>query len=144
MVTPDGDTATSETGVVGGDIVISQSPLSFQSAPSDAMSRLVFTSTEEAMLYEIGMQFNYQEGHPGQPMTKKEISWTYGARTLGTYEKVEGVERLYRHYYSVNSLFNYLERAIGNDTVWDENHPNVVRYIDDILLPVCANHAKRA
>lgn len=138
VVTPDGDTATSETGVVGGDIVISQSPLSFQSAPSDAMSRLVFTSTEEAILYEIGMQFNYQEGHPGQPMTKKEISWTYGARTLGTYEKVEGVERLYRHYYSVNSLFNYLERAIGNDTVWDENHPNVVRYIDDFFVFISA------
>ena len=84
------------------------------------------------------MQFNYREGRPGQTLTKKEVTWSYKPRTLGSYEKVEGADNLYRLYYSVNTLFNLLERAIGNDTIWDENHPNVVRYMDDFLVFIVA------
>ena len=49
-----------------------------------------------------------------------------------------GVDNIYRFYYSVNTMFNLLEQAIGNDTVWDENHPNVTRYIDDFVIIVSA------
>ena len=138
VVTPDSDTVTAETGVVGGDVRVGQTQVSFQSAPTEAVSSLIFSSTEEAVIYEIGMQFRYREGHTGQPMVTKEVHWSFGARTLGGYEKVENTDDLYRVYYSLNTLFNYLERAIGNDTVWDENHPNVVRYMDDMTVFIAA------
>ena len=138
VVKPDSDTVTAETGVVGGDVRVGQTQVSFQSAPTEAVSSLIFSSTEEAVIYEIGMQFRYREGHTGQPMVTKEVHWSFGARTLGGYEKVENTDDLYRVYYSLNTLFNYLERAIGNDTVWDENHPNVVRYMDDMTVFIAA------
>lgn len=137
IVTPDYDTVTSETGIVDGDINIGNS-VGFQSKPSSALSRLLFSSTEEAVLYEIAMEFNYWEGHPGQPLVKKSVSWSYGARPLSSYEQVEGTDNFYRHYYSVNTLFNMLDRAIGSDTIWDENHPNVVRYMDDFVVSIAA------
>ena len=138
VITPDYDTVSAETGVVGGDVSVGQTVVNFQSAPTQALAKLVFTSTEEAVLYEIGMQFNYRERHLGQAEELKEVSWSYGARTLSQYEKVEGVDNIYRLYYSVNALFNVMERAIGNDTVWDENHPHVVRYIDDFTVFIAA------
>ena len=138
VVKPDGDIVTAETSVVGGDISFGTQTVSFQSTPSHLTSSLVFSSTEEAVLYEFVMQFNYREVHSGQPMERKEISWGYGPRTLEGYESVVGADNLYRFYYSVNTLFTILERAIGNDTVWDENHPNVTRYIDDFYIIVSA------
>lgn len=138
VVKPDFDTVTAETGVVGGDVMVGQTVVSFQSAPSEAVSSLIFSSTEEAVIYQIGMQFCYREGHAGQAMVNKEVHWSFGARTLGEYEKVENTDHLYRVYYSINVLFNFLERAIGNDTVYDENHPNVVRYIDDMIVFIAA------
>ena len=138
VVKPDGNIVTAETGVVDGDISIGTPNVNFQSAPSHSTSSLVFTSTEEAVLYEFGMQFNYLEVHPGQPMERKEISWNYGPRTLAEYENVVGADNLYKFYYSVNTLFNLMERAVGNDTVWDENHPNVTRYIGDFYIIISA------
>lgn len=138
VVKPDFDTVTAETGVVAGDVRVGQTQVSFQSAPTEAVSSLIFSSTEEAVIYEIGMRFSYREGHTDQPMVAKEVHWSFGARTLGGYEKVENTDDLYRVYYSLNTLFNYLERAIGNDTVWDVNHPNVVRYIDGMTVFIAA------
>ena len=138
IVKPEGDTATAETGIVGGDIKVMTAKVNFQSDPSHAMSRLVFSSTEEAMLYEVAMHFYYWEGHPGQPMTRKEVSWSYGTKRLSEYEPVEGSDNYYRLYYGVNTLFDFLETAIGNDTVWDANHPNVIRYIDDFIIYISA------
>ncbi len=138
VVKPDSDTVTAETGIVGGDVQVGQTVVGFQSAPTQAVSSLIFSSTEEAVIYEIGMQFRYREGHAGQPMVTKEVHWSFGARTLGGYEKVENTDNLYRVYYSLNTLFNYLERAIGNDTVWDANHPSVVRYMDDMTVFIAA------
>ena len=138
VVKPDFDTVTAETGVVAGDVRVGQTQVSFQSAPTEAVSSLIFSSTEEAVIYEIGMRFSYREGHTDQPMVAKEVHWSFGARTLGGYEKVENTDDLYRVYYSLNTLFNYLERAIGNDTVWEENHPNVVRYMDDMTVFIAA------
>ena len=138
VLKPDYDTVTAETSVVGGDVMLGQTVVSFQSAPSEAVSSMLFTSTEEAVIYELGVRFRYRESHTGQPFVNKEIHWSYGARTLGGYEKVENTDNIYRLYYSVNTLFNYLEKAIGNDTIWDENHPNVVRYIDEVTVFIAA------
>ena len=69
-------------------------------------------------------------------MTQKHVSWSYGAKTLEEYEKVPGTEDVYFREYSVNTLFNYLAIAIGGDTIWDTNHPNVVRYIDDFVVTI--------
>ena len=137
IVKPDYDTVVAETSVVGGDISVG-STVSFQATPTSALSTLLFSSTEEAVLYEFVMRFHYWEQHTGQPMTRKEVSWSYGARPLTAFEKVEGTDNFYRLYYSMNSLFNVLGRAIGNDTVWDQNHPNVIRYIDNFEILVAA------
>ena len=139
IVKPEGDTATAETCVLGGNIQIGSATAHFYAAPSHAMSTLTFSSTEDAVLYEFGMKFKYREAHAGQPIQSKEVSWSYGGKPIGAYEKVEGTENYYLFYYSVNTLFYLLEKAIGNDTVWDDNHPNVVRYIDDFEVSVSAS-----
>ena len=136
VVKPDGDTVTSETGVVAGDVSLGVGKVNFQSDPSDQSSVLLFTSTEEGVLYEIGMQFNYWEIHGSQPAVKKEVSWSYGAKPLGAYENV--YDNCYQFHYGVNTLFRALDQAIGSDTVWDANHPNVIRYIDDFVVFISA------
>lgn len=136
VVTPEQDTVTSETGVVGGDIVIGTSKLNFQSEPSDATLSLLFTSTEEAVAYEIGMKFYYREVHEGQPMVKKYVSWSYGLKPIDAYEYVSG--KYHKQYYSVNTLFKEMEEAIADDTVWDVNHPEVTRYMDDFVVTISA------
>lgn len=139
IVKPEGDTATAETSVLGGNIVIGTSQVTFMSTPSHATGSLMFSSTEEAVLYDFGMRFNYREIHQGQPEEKKQVTWNYGAKPLDAYEKVVGTEDIYEAYYSVNALFNIMEQAIGADTVWDDNHPNVIRYIDDFEIFVSAS-----
>lgn len=138
IVKPDGDTVTSETTPVGGSVRIVTGETSFQSKPSASLNRLMFRSADEALLYDISMQFSYREMHPGQPMVKKKIKWSYGAHPLSSYDPVPATENAYYHYYSVNTLFNYLEQAIGGDTVWDINHPNVTRYIDEFVITLSA------
>lgn len=132
VVKPDHDTVTAETGIVAGSVAIDIAKVNFQSEPSERTGTVFFIPTEEGVLYEIGMQFHYREIHEGQPEALKEVSWSYGAKPLGAYEMV--VDNCYKLHYSVNSLFRAMERAIGNDTVWDVNHPNVVRYIDDFVV----------
>lgn len=136
VVKPEGDTITSETGVVDGNVSIGTAKMKFQSEPSPRTSPLLFTATEEAALYEIGMQFNYREARPGQPEVKKEVTWSYGMKPIGAYEHVVG--NCYQLFYSVNALFTALGNAIGNDTVWDANHPEVIRYIDDFYIVISA------
>ena len=146
VITPDSDTVTSETGIVKGDITINtptpdyvtNTPLmNFKPLDSDEINTLDFSSTEEAVLYEIIIHFNYREGHTGQPLVKKEVSWSYGARHLLVYESIPGSD-FYRLYYPAKDLFVALEQAIGNDTVWDLNHPNVIRYYDGVEVAISA------
>ena len=139
VVKADCDTATAETDVLGGNITIGASIVSFVSSPTPQTGSFMFTATEGAVLYEFGMRFNYREIHPGQPMEKKQVTWGFGPRSLDSYDKVEGVENVYEFFYTKNTLFNLLERAIGADTVWDDNHPNVIRYIDDFEIFVSAS-----
>lgn len=132
VIKPDYDTVTTEIGIVNGDIRISSPLVNFQAYPTHTSSYFIFNSTEEAILYEIGMRFNYWEGHSDQPMEKKEVSWSYSPKTIGMYEKVPNTDNLYRAYYSPNTLFNVLERVIGNDT------SNVTRYIDNFVVTIAA------
>lgn len=136
IVNSNNDTVTAETGVVSGNVHVANVTLSFQSKPSDRVSSLIFKSTEEAFLYEIGMKFKYRESHDNGAVEIKEVSWSYGMKPLGAFEQVIGDN--YRMYYSVNALFSALESAIGNDTVWDVNHPHVVRYADDFVISISA------
>lgn len=135
VVKPDGDTVTAETTPLGGeDLAIVSAGVTFQSSPADALNKLMFRSSEEGVIYDFKMQFNYREQHVGQEMVRKHVSWSYGAKPLSSYEKVSNTDNAYYHYYSPNTLFNVLAQAIGSDTVWSESHPNVVRYIDDFVV----------
>lgn len=138
VIKPEGDTATAETGVVSGNIGVSSRKVNFRSRQSNNSSKLIFYTTEEGVLYEIAMQFNYLEVHPGKPPVQKEVSWSYGTKRLSEYEPVEGSDDAYCLYYDENTLFTVLDVAIGNDTVWDENHPNVIRYISDFTIYISA------
>lgn len=134
IVKPNGDTLKAETTPVGGKVSLLGTLANFQSRPSEATNKLSFRSSPEGQLYDIKMQFNYREQHTGQTMTRKHVSWSYGSRTLEGYDKVPGTEDVYFMEYSVNTLFNYLSTAIGSDTIWDANHPNVVRHIDNFVV----------
>lgn len=138
IIKPDGDTVTATTTTVGGDFAIINTGIGFQSAPTDAMSNLRFRVIEEAPVYEVGMRFNYWEQHTGQPMEHKYVSWSFGVRPLSGYEYVEFSGNVYMLHYSPNRLFNHLNNAIGNDTVWDINHPNVIRYADSFVVSISA------
>lgn len=135
---PNGDVVTAETGILSGNIVVTSPKVSFQSAPTTSVSVLNFFSTEEGMLYEIAMHFNYWEEHPGQPLEKKGVSWSYGTKPLSQYELVGDNFNSRMMSYDKNTLFTVLERVIGNDTVWDENHPNVIRYLGDFVVYIAA------
>ena len=138
IIKPNGDSIISETSPVGGTIRIVSAEVDFQSAPSTNLNKLLFKSADEAVLYDISMQFNYREKHTGQAMVKKQVKWSYGAKPLSSYEKMPNTENTYFHYYSVNALFKHLEEAIGGDTIWDVNHPNVTRYIDNFVITLSA------
>jgi hypothetical protein len=134
IVKPDGDTVTATTTPIGKNIAILSYLAFFQSAPTNSKGRISFIADENAFLYEIKMRFNYREKHPSQPMVSKSVDWTYKAQSLSSFERNPKNEDEYFFYYSENSLFNALANAIGNDTLWNESHPNVTRYMDDFVV----------
>lgn len=137
VVKPDGDTVSAQTNMVGNEeFSILTSEVGFQIAPTDAMNQIAFSADEEASLYEIIMQFNYREQLSGHEMESKYISKSLGTKSITEY--YQGTGGAYIQSYSMNWLFNDLALAIGGDTVWDVNHPNVVRYIDDFVITICA------
>ena len=137
VVKPDGDTVSAQTNMVGNEeFSILTSEVGFQIAPTDAMKQIAFSADEEASLYEIIMQFNYREQLSGHEMESKYISKSLGTKSITEY--YQGTGGAYIQSYSMNWLFNDLALAIGGDTVWDVNHPNVVRYIDDFVITICA------
>lgn len=138
IVKPDGDTVTATAVPVGKDLKILSNSVSFQSKPTYAEGRLSFVADEDAFLYEIRMRFNYREKHANQPMVNKYVSWTYKARSLSFFERNPKIENGYFFYFSKNALFNALTDAIGSDTIWNEAHPNVTRYMDDFEVTLSA------
>lgn len=138
IIKPDGDTVTAITTPLRGGFAIINTGISFQSEPTEALSDLRFRAIEDAPVYEVGMRFNYWEQHLGQPMEHKFVSWSYGVRPLSGYEYADFSGNVYMLHYSPNRLFNQLSNAIGNDTVWDTNHPNVIRYVDNFVVSMSA------
>ena len=139
VVKPNGDSLTAQTGMVGNaEFAIMTGGVGFQMAPTNELRKIMFRADDFASLYEVSMQFNYREQLAGQGMRKRHIKRSFGTRTIDEFHKLEGTENSYYLEYSVNWLFNALAVAIGGDTIYDANHPNVVRYIDDFVISISA------
>ena len=139
VIKPDHDTVTAQTNLVGNeDFYIMSSSANFQIKPSQSLGKITFRADGIAPVYEINMQFNYLEQHTGQEMKHKHVIRSFGVQPLSNYNKIDNTENAYYQEYSVNWLFNSLENAIGNDTIVNFNHPNVVRYIDSFVVTIYA------
>jgi hypothetical protein len=126
------DTISAETGLVGGDdFKIINGSLHFTSEPTDKSSKIKFTTAENAVFYDLKFVFNYHESHNGGPMVDKQVSYTFGAKSIDDLYTEDGSCFFS---YNNNILFHLLESAIGGDTVFDANHPNVERSFD--LKPI--------
>lgn len=137
VVKPDGDTVTAQTNMIGNEeFRILTDEVSFQIKPTLTTKQLSFRPDKAASLYEIIMLFNYREQLAGHAMKHKTISHSFG--TKNRFEYSQGPVNSYVQDYSINWLFAELEKAIGGDTIWDLNHPNVIRYIDDFVIIVHA------
>ena len=128
------DTITAETNIVGGeDFKIATYSLHFTSKPTDNVGKIKFKSAENAVFYDMDFVFTYHESHNGGPMVDKQVSYSFGAKSVDGLNTENG---LYFFTYGNNILFNLLESAIGGDTVYDSNHPNVVRTFDKYPIEI--------
>ena len=138
-VKPDGDTITALTTMVGGeDFAIVSGAANFQLEETNATGSTLFRTDGVAGVYELKMEFNYREQHNGQEMKRKSVRRSFGTKPLSEFCKIENSENTYYETYSLNWLFNALANAIGDDTVVNPNHPNVVRYIGDFVVTLSA------
>ena len=138
FVFKDNDTISAETSIVGGEeFKIATYSLHFTSEPSEKSSKIKFTSADNAVFYDLEFFFNYHESVNGGPMVDKQVSYSCGSKSI---EELNTENGLFFFTYSENILFNLLEDAIGADTVYDVNHPNVVRSFDKypILIKLSA------
>lgn len=139
VVKPDGDSLMAQTAIVGNaEFAIMTGGVGFQAAPTNELRKIMFRADEFASLYEVTMQFNYREQKAGQEMKGKHIKRSFGTRAIDDYHRLEGTDNSYYLEYSVNWLFNALAVAIGGDTIYNPNHPNVTRYIDDFVISISA------
>ena len=139
VVKPDGDSLTAQTAMVGNaEFAIMTGGVDFQMTPTNENGRIMFRADAFASLYEVTIQFNYREQWADQDIKEKCVRRTFGTRTIVEYGKLEGSDNSYYLEYSRNWLFNELAMAIGGDTIYDVNHPNVIRYIDDFVISISA------
>ena len=132
------DSITAETGIVGGETFkIINGSLHSTSVPTDKSSKIKFTAADNAAFYDMKFVFTYHESHNGGPMVDKQVSYTFGAKNVDELSTEDGA---FFFSYSNNILFNLLESAIGGDTVYDVNHPNVERSFDQkpVLIQLSA------
>lgn len=130
FVYKDNDTITSETNLVGGDgFKIITTMLAFMAEENEFTSKIKFTLADNAVFYDIKMVFYYTESVNGGPLTDKQVTYSFGVKTLD--DLFQESNQVYYVNYGMNTLFNLLEDAIGGDTVINENHPNVFRYFDE-------------
>ena len=139
VVKPNGDSLVAQTAMVGNsEFAIMTGGVGFQAATTNEVRKIMFRADEFASLYEVSIQFNYREQKAGQGTRKKYVKRSFGTRTLDEFNRLEGTTNSYYLEYSVNWLFNALDVAIGGDTIYDVNHPNVIRYIDDFIISISA------
>ena len=139
VVKPNGDTITAATSIVGSqEFYIISNSMNFLMTPSNGMNKITFKADGKASLYDVRIQFNYLEQHAGEETIHKNVHRSFGTKSIDEFERVEGTDDHYYLEYSVNWLFSALENAIGDDTVVNPNHPNVVRYIDNFVVSISA------
>ena len=127
------DTITSETGLVGGEeFKILTSQAMFMLSDNSSSGKISFKPADNAVFYDVKMVFNYQEKH-GDKLENKQVKWDFGAQSIDVLPYESGA---YYITYEKNSLFNLLEDAIGGDTVFDPEHPNVERYFDERAIDI--------
>lgn len=127
------DTVSAVSNMVGGEkFSISTNSVDLDPTSISA-SKIMFFSAENAYVYELKMQFNYKETHPGQETKNKKVEWS-----LGTYNSNEmafeewGSYKEYEVLYKHEALFNMLTSKIGADTM------NVERLIGDLNILIAA------
>ena len=121
VVTPH-DTITSETNLVGGDnFRILTNSVTFTPDGQDRTGKLTFTPADNAVVYEMIVEFNYQEQRQSGPLVDKQVSWSYGAIHNDDLEYEGGY---YVVKYNQASLFSALSTAIGADTLGVERYFN--------------------
>ena len=134
FVYKDNDTITAETGIVGGrNFSITTKSLNFRSKESDKSGRVIFTAADNAVFYNMEFVFTYHESHNGGPVVDKQVTYSFGTKSMESLETDNGT---YYFTYPENALFNLLESAIGADTVYDTNHPNVERSFDTYPIQI--------
>ena len=122
------DTISAETGIVGGErFKIINSSLHFSSDANEKSSKIKFIAADNAAFYDMKFVFNYHESINGGPVVDKQVSYSCGTKNIDELSIEDGS---FFFSYSNKVLFNLLEAAIGGDTVYDVNHPNVMRYFD--------------
>ena len=130
FVHKENDTVTAETSLVGGEeFKILTNSLSFAINPSENTRKVKFVAADNAVFYDVKMVFYYQESLNGGPLVEKQVSYSSGPKSVDELGKEDMV---YYITYGENVLFNLLKIAIGGDTIMDSNHPNVVRYFDNV------------
>ena len=134
FVFKDNDTISAETGLVAGeDFKIATYSLHFEAEPTEKSGKIKFTAADNAVFYDVKFIFTYHESHNEGPAVDKQVSYSCGAKDVGGLSSENGV---YFFSYNNNILFNLLESAIGGDTVYDINHPHVVRYFDKYPIQI--------
>ncbi|MBR1514050.1 MAG: DUF4249 family protein [Bacteroidales bacterium] len=122
------DTITAETGLVGDDdFKVITSQLNFKAAESSKSNQINFVETPNAVFYDMEFVFHYWESVNNGPLTQKQVSYSFGAKSI---EELDKDGNVFSVSYGENTLFNLLKDAIGADTIVNPNHPNVVRYFD--------------
>lgn len=112
----DGDTISSETGIVGDDnFGINTTQMSF-TPDETGENRISFRAADNATFYELSFKFNYEEIKNGQAYMKS-VSYDFGSTTADP----ENTNAVYFSY-PKSMLFNLLERAIGGDTIGVTRH----------------------
>lgn len=115
------DTITTETGIVGGDdFKIINTGLGFTSKPTDRTGKIKFKAADNAVFYDMKMEFYYEESINGGPFVEKKVTHSFGVKSIDDLTIEDGS---YYYTYGENILFNLLELAIGGDTI------NVVRHL---------------
>lgn len=128
-----GDTVSATSNIVGGDRFYIQTSSVDLDPASQSSSKIKFVGADNAYVYELKMQFNYKETHPGQDAVNKKVEWSLGTfnandmnfSEIGNYKEFEVP---YKH----EALFNMLGSKIGGDTI------NAERLIGNLNIMIAA------